>query len=674
MCWRKVKILLSAALYAYSLAMTAQEGDTAWSVSLDSITVRGQRYSSPLKQKVDGSIVWDLQKMDDLPKIMGNADPIHFTQMLPGIQTNNEFKSQVNIQGCDHGHTQISIFGVPVYNVSHLLGFFSVFNGSHYPSMTITKNPMSASFSNKIGGELTFDLSDSIPDKANGEMALGLISSQGTVRLPLSKKLSLNISLRGSYINALYSQWMKTDDETIRYSFYDTNATLLYRINDLNSVLLDFYHGKDRVSFFSDRYSSDMKDSWGNTLGAVHWLYKGHNGLSSKNTLYVTSYHNRFDMSLQNISIRLPSAITDVGLRSSVAWKRWHWGLDAVMHHIEPQKLEADNSPYHYPNPSSINSYEGSLYANYTLPVCKNTSLSCGVRGTLYHVDHWTAGSVDPNMALIYEEDDTQVALSYALRHQYLFQTGFTNMGLPTEFWQTSNAQRPPQYGHELSLNFSQFLFRHHFRLTADLFYKKLFHQIEYNGSVLDCFTSYKDWENFLLYGKGENYGFSVILNKCSGTLTGWVSYSYTQAKRWFDTLGKGCFPANHERPHEIDVVGTYTLNRHWSLGAVFVYASGTPFTAPAYVGMLNKNIMIEYHPHNSNRLKPYMRLDLSVNYKWKSRLFKENGVNLSFYNATSKTNEIFYYIETTREGSFAYQPVKFALNILPSVSYFCKF
>ena len=669
--------------YLYSLLVTlhiglampavAQDNPT-WSVSLDSVMVRGKRFSSPIKQKVDGSIVWNLQMMDDMPKIMGNADPVHYTQMLPGIQTNNEFKSQVNIQGSDHSHSQVSVFGVPVYNVSHLLGFFSVFNGSHYPSMTITKNPMSASFPNKLGGELFFDLSDSVPLKASGEAAVGLISSQGTIRLPLSRKVSLNISLRGSYINALYSQWLKTDDETIRYSFYDTNATLLYRIDHRNSILLDFYHGNDRVSYFSERYLSDMEDTWGNTLGAVHWLHKGYNGFISKSTLYVTSYRNKFDISMQRLQLRVPSSITDVGLKSSATWNRWNGGLDVVRHQINPQKIEARESPYVYPDVASCHSLESSIYCNYTLPVSKSISLSGGVRGTLYHVDGWTSGSVDPNIALIYESYNTQIALSYALRHQYLFQTGFSNIGLPTEYWQTSNAQRRPQYGHLWGLNFSQYLFRHHYKLTADVFYKKLYHQTEHNGSVLDYLNSSTDVDNHLLFGKGENYGFSVMLNKCAGRLTGWVSYSYTRAKRWFDALGQGSFPANHERPHEVNMVATYAPNKHWSFGAVFVYASGTPFTAPAYVGVLNKNIMIEYNEHNSNRLKPYMRLDLSVNYKWKTRLLKENGINLSLYNATSKSNELFYYIESNHEGAFAYSPVELVLNILPSISYFCKF
>jgi hypothetical protein len=164
------------------------------------------------------------------------------------------------------------------------------------------------------------------------------------------------------------------------------------------------------------------------------------------------------------------------------------------------------------------------------------------------------------------------------------------------------------------------------------------------------------------------------MLNKCSGRLTGWLSYSYTQAKRRFESLGTQRYPASHERPHEVNVVGTYTLNSHWSVGGVFVYASGTPFTAPAYVAMYNQNLLISYGEHNANRLKPYVRLDLSVNYKWRGRWIRENGINFSLYNATSKSNEIFYFISTDDDGSFAYKATKFQLRILPSVSYFCKF
>ena len=670
---RRHVISLFIALHVGAVSVLAQEAPT-WSVSLDSVTIRGSRYTSPVKQKADGSIEWNLGMMDDMPKILGNADPVHFTQMLPGVQTNNEFRSSVNIQGCDHSHSRVSIAGTPIYNVSHLLGFFSVFNGAHYPSMRLAKMPMSSAASNVLGGELTMLLADSVPKRLNGEASIGLISSQGTLRMPLSSKASLTLSMRRSYLNMLYGQWLKADGQTIHYSFYDVNATLLYKANEMNSLLLDIYHGNDKVSFDEDRYLSNMKDSWGNTSFALHWLAGGRGDINSKQSLYLTSYHNKFGLSMQGMSLELPSAITDIGYRGLVAWKRWNMGAEAIWHHIEPQRVEAANVPFVYATVPFTDSYEGSLSADYTLPITSDIKLTGGIRWNIYHLPGYTTSSLNPNLSISYETFNTQLMAGYALRHQYLLQTGFSNMGLPTEFWLSSDDSNKPQYVHEVSLTAAQYLFRHQYRVSVDVFYRRLYNQVEFSGSVLDYFNTKADMIRQLLCGHGENYGFNVMLNKCSGQLTGWISYSYTQAKRRFESLGAKRYSASHERPHEVNMVATYSLNKRWSLGGVFVYASGTPFTAPAYVAMYNQNLLISYGEHNANRLKPYVRLDLSVNYKWHGRWIRENGINLSLYNATSKNNEIFYYISTDEAGSFAYKATKFQLRILPSVSYFCKF
>ena len=670
---RRHVISLFITLHVGCVSVIAQESPT-WSLSLDSVTIRGSRYTSPVKQKADGSIEWNLGMMDDMPKILGNADPVHFTQMLPGVQTNNEFRSSVNIQGCDHSHSRVSIAGVPIYNVSHLLGFFSVFNGSHYPSMRLAKMPMSSAASNVLGGELTMLLADTVPKHFSGEATIGLISSQGTLRMPLSPKMSLTFSARRSYLNMLYSQWLKADGQTIHYSFYDVNATLLYKANKTNSLLLDVYHGNDKVSFEEDRYLSNMKDTWGNTSVALHWLAGGQRGVNSKQSLYLTSYHNKFGLSMQGMSLELPSAIMDIGYRGLVKWNRWNMGAEAVWHHIEPQRVEAVNVPFSYAKVPFTDSYEGSLSADYTWPITSHVKLTGGLRWNIYHLSGYTTSSLNPNLSLSYESYNTQLMAGYAVRHQYLLQTGFSNMGLPTEFWLSCGDGRSPQYAHEFSLTAAQYLFRHRYRISMDVFYRKLYHQVEFSGSVLDYFNTKADLNKQMLFGHGENYGFNIMLNKCSGRLTGWLSYSYTQAKRRFESLGTQRYPASHERPHEVNVVGTYTLNSHWSVGGVFVYASGTPFTAPAYVAMYNQNLLISYGEHNANRLKPYVRLDLSVNYKWRGRWIRENGINFSLYNATSKSNEIFYYISTDDDGSFAYKATKFQLRILPSVSYFCKF
>jgi hypothetical protein len=181
------------------------------------------------------------------------------------------------------------------------------------------------------------------------------------------------------------------------------------------------------------------------------------------------------------------------------------------------------------------------------------------------------------------------------------------------------------------------------------------------------------DIKNSLMHGNGENYGFSIMLNKCSGHLTGWMSYTYTHARRSFDmNARRKTYPASHERPHEINAVATYAANRHWSFGGTLVYASGTPFTAAQSLFFLNNNLIIKYGEYNAARLHPYVRLDLSANYKWGSKV--EHGVNFSLYNVTCRDNDLFYYLSIHDNGSFVYCPVTFVLRTLPSLSYYLKF
>lgn len=127
-------------LCIFWLTAIAQEVQNIQSVSLDSVLVKGYRYSSAIKSNPDGSMIWDMQRMDNLPQILGNADPIHYAQMLPGIQTNAEYTSGIHIQGCDNSHNHITLGGVPIYNVNHLLGFFSTFNSTHFPSLNCCGN------------------------------------------------------------------------------------------------------------------------------------------------------------------------------------------------------------------------------------------------------------------------------------------------------------------------------------------------------------------------------------------------------------------------------------------------------------------------------------------------------------------------------------------------------
>lgn len=654
------------------LAFPQGAGDVR-SITFDTITVYGHRHTTSLTSGRDGTLAVDMGLMDDLPKILGNADPIHYSQMLPGVQTNAEYQSGIHIQGGESSHNSIEAGGVPIYNVNHLLGFFSTFNAAHYRSLRLCKS-MTATGCNRLGGTLSMTPDTTLSVKTGGEYSVGLISSQGTFRFPLGGRTSLKVSARLSYLDLLYKQWLTIDGSSIEYSFYDANATLVHAFNSRDKLVADFYIGSDDGAFFDGGYLASMKARWGNVMGSLCWLREG-DAATTRHTLYATSYHNDFSLDMSSMSFRLPSGITDVGYKWLTESGRWNVGADLSLRFIRPQSVEQqgalslDNVPADRQRP-----FEGTLHGSYALPLACGISAVAGARATLFAMGGAHFYAVDPSVRLTLDRETVQASMGYAVRHQYIFQTGFSDAGLPTEFWTAANATHRPQYAHGPDISLSAYLFGRRYRITADAFCKWLYNQMEYRGSILDYANTVYDFDRTVVHGRGYNWGWSVMLNKCTGRLNGWVCYSYTAARRHF--AGKsmdGWYHASHERPHELNLVATYALSRHWNVCATFTGASGTPFTAPSSLSLVNGSIVSQYAPYNSNRLKPYMRLDLSANYKWRTRGGRECGVNLSLYNATGRGNDLFYRVKVNRKNEFAYRPVSFVVNILPSVSYFCK-
>lgn len=661
----------------------AQQPEEMQSMLLDSVAVTEHRRSLQLKQK-DGTLVWDMGLMGNLPQILGNADPLHYAQMLPGVQTNNEYQGGIHVQGCDNEHNAITIGGVPVYNVNHLLGFFSTFNASHFPSMSLTESAQQSGFANRLGADLTMQVPDQQPERLQAEASAGLIASQGTLRVPLDTHSALTVSVRASYINWLYSDWLKTDKAQVEYSFHDLNATYVNRLSPKHCIMLDAYSGRDRANFKDGRDTKmDMHERWGNSLGALHWRFTPNGELNMHSTLYVTTYNNRMTTGMMREHYELSSRITDVGLRQQLAWRGWTGGTEVIAHNIRPQTVKSNGNNTLRQHTERTHSLEASLHAGYHLPLFRNVSADLGLRGNLYHISHHTFSSLNPSVRLGYEQGDMRCSLSYALRHQYLFQAGFSDMGLPTEFWFSASEDVLPQYGHCFNAKAEHYLLHRRWQVSLSLYYKRLYHQVEYGGTALDFLSDDYRLENLLLHGDGENYGASLMLSKCTGRLTGWVSYAYGRAKRTYpmDPTGNAydpngtrrTYPANHDRPHEVNLVATYTLGRHWSFGTTFVACSGTPFTAPRALYVMNGNIMSLYGEHNSNRLKNYWRMDFSANYRWKGRHRLEQGVNLSVYNLLCHDNDLFHYVRTERNGKVYYRSVGFVTRLLPSVSYFIK-
>ena len=163
------------------------------------------------------------------------------------------------------------------------------------------------------------------------------------------------------------------------------------------------------------------------------------------------------------------------------------------------------------------------------------------------------------------------------------------------------------------------------------------------------------------------------MLNKLTGKLTGWVSYSFGRAMRKFDAYGDKWYSANHERIHEVNIVATYKIGKRFDIGGTFVYASGTPFTSVKYFYLMNENILAEFGEKNANRLNDYIRLDISANYDIIKKEKRTAGINLSIYNALCRENEIYYGVKPSENG-IKFKSISFLTNILPSISFYYKF
>lgn len=654
--------------------------DTLNHYQLQDVEVKGKRLRSHLKALDDASIV-DMSLMDYMPRILGNADPIHYAQLLPGVQTNSEYDAGLHVQGCDNSHNYVSLDGVPIYNATHLLGFFSIFNASHFSEMSLTKSSTSASFPNRLGGSVDMLTptwicgEDSLQANGkHGEIAVGLMSSQGTVKLPIGKRSMLMVSARAAYLNLLYSKWLEMDGDHVNYDFADYNATYITQLDDANVIKAEAYWGYDNLKIGQADQGMQTKIKWDNTMAALHW-YSRHSKWQTEQSVYFTRYANRVRLNETSIDVGVRSYIYDLGYKSRLKFGRWDCGADVIRHELMPQDIAMGGTINANVAPTKKQrTVEALAYMKYLQPLSQRLALETGLRFTYYYNKDRFA-SLDPNIKLRWDASQaSQFSLNLGIHHQYLYQTGFSSMGLPTEFWLSSSNDFRPQYAYNASLQGNFWLKDREYRLTTELYFKKLEHQVENSGNIFDILYSSYSLEGALMKGKGYNYGANIMFEKRRGKLTGWVSYSFGRAKRRFDgDRYSGWYSASHERIHELNAVATYKIGKRMELGATFVLASGVPFTRIKYAYMVSNNIVSEYGPYNGDRIKPYMRLDLSMNYDFKNSGDKRSGINFSLYNATMYNNILSYRIKVYK-GQVRYATFSFLMPILPSISYYYKF
>lgn len=668
--------------------VSAEMTDTLNHYGLQAVEIRGKRLRSQLRE-IEGTSIISMSLMDEMPHILGNADPLHYAQLLPGVQTNSEYDAGLHIQGCDNSHNYVSLGGAPVYNAAHLLGFFSIFNAGHFTEMSLQKSPVSASFPNRLGGRVDMltptwlAAEDSLwMGGVHGELSVGPMSSQGTLRLPVGKRSLLLLSARAAYLNLLYSKWLEVDGDEVKYDFSDYNLSYITQLDDANVLKIEGYWGYDNMKIGQASYGLQGKLKWDNTMAALHWYSRSKDGLneggkdwSMEQMVYYSRYANRLNVGEYSFQVGMRSFIFDLGYKGNFSWGRWRMGAEVVRHQLLPQDIGISGNLANYQTDTQHQlATEASAYLQYCQPLGEKLLMEMGARVSGYHCQK-SFYRVMPHLKLNYVlSQSAKLNLNLGIRNQYLFQTGFSSAGLPTEFWFAADKNHRPQYAYHAALQGEFWFAEKEYRLSVETYYKWLMNQIENNSNMFDILFSSYSFDGSLLHGKGYNYGLNLLLEKRRGKLTGWLSGSLGRAMRKFDgEQYQEWYPAGHERIYELNAVATYRINRRVSLGSTYVLASGTPYTKVNYAYLMSGNLVTEYGPHNGDRVKPYMRLDLSVSYDFATKGKVRSGINFSLYNVTMHGNDLFYRIKVY-DNHVRYNAFKFLMPIMPSINYYCKF
>ena len=651
--------------------LTARAQTDSLYMSIDSLTFVGEKNSSAILRSNSRVLSIDLAQIQSMPKILGNTDPLHMIKMLPGVQTTTEFNSNIYIRGCDAAHNDMTVGGVPMFGINHLMGLFSIFNPSHYPKMDF----YNTSYSNRLGGTVAMALPDTLSKRVTGDVSVGLVSSQGSVGVRLGKHSHLRASVRRSYLGLLYSKWLKIDENTLKYGFGDYNLTYLYSDGKKNKVWADFYAGSDNAQLYAGKYGIDFNFDWGNYKASVHWAHDG-DELQHDHVLYSSGYGASCHLSQVVAELDMPSYIMANGYKGSLKWKDLTSKAELTYYSALPQAPTitgmANSGDVKVDRQSAV---EASLFTEYKKEFSENWGVGAGLRGVCYHNSEiGTTWRVLPNVSLEYNAYHAgKASLSYGWSQQNLFYTGLSASGLPIEFYFIAGRYSKPQYAQWVDLSYDLQFYRDMFSLTLGLYGKQLYNQTEYGGDLMDLFTASYDLSNSLLHGKGYNYGLNLMLHKQSGKFTGWISYAWGRAIRKFDDSDvQGWVPSNHERIHELNAVGSYKVKK-WDLAASFIYATGLPFTAPKSYYLSSGQLIANFGEHNACRMRPYIRMDLSVSYSFIKNEKQENGINLSIVNAFGRRNDIMYKLIVS-DTHFSYSRQSFVLRVIPSINYYHKF
>lgn len=689
----KTLLVTLACLFFTSLyGQERQPNDTA-SVIIANDTLKGITITHKVPRNL-GMEHFSLKEMEHIPVFMGERDILKTIQLLPGIKSAGDGNSGFYVRGGSADQNLILLDGTPVYNASHLMGFFSTFNGDAIKDLAFYKNAMPAQYGGRLSAVVDASTNNGDDQAYHVSGGAGLIAARLNVEGPIVKnKSSFLLSGRRTYAD-LFTQL--SNDSAIRNSnlnFYDLNLKVNFRVNERDELDLSAYTGRDMM-----RISNTFGLEWGNSVASLRWRHIFGNKLISYASLHYSSYENTTSSLLFDQTASFNSRIRDYSAKAEFlytpdAQRETRIGWQSTYHTMFPLLQEGgEGSGINQQQLSKRYSLDNALYINNTWKATENLKLSYGLRATaflvlgngdFYDIDsdgkitdtlRTNAGQVvktyfnlEPRIAAQYTLHKTgSLSFAFTRNVQHLHLVSNATSANPTDKWVASSNFIKPEIADQVGAGYSESIANDVYELSVETYYKVLRNQIDYRNDA-EVFST-EPIETMLLFGKGRAYGMEWLLKKKTGRLTGWIGYTLSRSERKIEGINNNeWYNAKQDRTHEFSIVTSLQLSKNWVLSANWVYHTGNAVTFPAgkYI-VMGDRLVYYYTERNGYRMPAYHRLDVAATVQ-----LNRSALHFGVYNAYGRENAYSIYFRESRENPDYTEAVQLTLfRFVPSVTY----
>ncbi len=668
------------------------------SKSIDEVVITGIKKDKNLTSAQMGTETLSIKNIEKLPVLFGEKDVMKTIQLLPGIKSNGEGSSGFSVRGGATDQNLILLDEAPVYNASHLLGFFSTFNSDALKDVSIIKGNSPAQYGGRLSSVLDVKMKDGNNQDYNINGGIGLISSRLSVEGPIQKeKSSFIVSGRRTYADL----FLKTsnDYKDNKLYFYDLNLKANYQLNENNRLYLSGYFGRD-VLGLGNTFSTD----WGNTTATLRWNSIINSKLFSNTSFIYSNYDYKVSLKSNDNNFGLNSKIQDWNLKQDFTWFAGNkhsvrFGLQSIYHTITPSSASG-TSVSSFPR-NTRKSWENALYINDDFKATEKLTVNYGARLSMFSVlggdtfNTYNNGvltdsryiekgkfgktyvNIEPRITANYRINEvSSIKAGYSRNTQNLHLLSNSSSGNPTDQWIGSSLTVKPEIADQVSLGFSRNFNNNNYEVNAEVYYKSMQNQIDFKNGAQITFDTAADVESELLFGKGRAYGLELIAKKKSGKLTGWISYTLSKTERKINGINDNqWYNARMDKTHDLSIVATYQLNPKWSFSGLFVYSTGNAVTFPTGKYQLNGQTVFQYSTRNADRMPAYHRMDLSATYEPSSNKRFRGSWTFGIYNLYGRENAYTITFEDNPNNPGTTRAMQISLfRWVPNITYNFKF